>query len=948
VSTVNVKWPDDYTAWWYASWYGWLPSAVGWEVPEEELITVKELVDELGGPESAIASLQLKYYNTTEKLSELYNMTVEEITKILVFGSIEFNGKTYEMEEGNVDQYWDLQKISMALGVRDSQKVFLTEVQEFFATNKERVLNIAADVSSGLWTRWSLITAETPDKVLRVAEYSSQNTLFMDAFNPIGGISDVYSAVVWRVIYDSPMYTDLTTGTYIPVRCDYTVERGNITVPSDAVIYNSTIDQWVAAHAGEPVKARIIYNCKLSNWHDGHPMTMADVKYAAAFTWEWSTKDGDNDPYYDDKLASAAESLAKIKGIEWVDEDTYVVYTDLTHPVADDVTANMNVFWASQPWQLLYAESELVAKGDEYGASQKYSFSEEAEGVAQLDLLVKDHVADLKKVLEALKAKNAVPSAIADDVSDPSEGYTKIIDWINSKGHAVISNGPFYLDYYDPDSIVIELRAFRDPTYPFTIDEIKQMIGLGDYNPPTVLNFEINPTTVEVGNTTTISWAVADESEVTEVSLIIDQPNGTTITETFDPSLGVYSYEYTVLDTGTYTATVRAVDKWGNVNEVSMEFYGKKTIVETVTVNETTSNVTVQEEDLELGIDVNETAVSNETQIIINATVTTNEEEIIQENASSLAVAPVVSNTTDNETQAVAPIKYVVVDVTTANENTTAEDVVEKYTLKIKYDEAELGTIDESTLSLYYWNGSAWIRVADYVNKTIPNGPFVYDAGVNTVENYVWAVVNHFSVYALGGVSKPVLTILSPEDGAEFYTNTTANVTVKWTAEDELGIDHYEVKLNDGPWIKTGNTEYTFYDLPEGEYTVYVRAVNLGGEYSEATITFKVVKPELNGGREKAKGRNPIVMFWLMYKIQRPKFDQLYATAVDMGVDNETLSQAMNYIETADKYYEEGMKIGHPLQKFSPKQLRPFRLAYVNLSKAIKLLEKAINELEKS
>ncbi|MCO6040221.1 CGP-CTERM sorting domain-containing protein, partial [Thermococcus alcaliphilus] len=47
VSTVNVKWPDDYTAWWYASWYGWLPSAVGWEVPEEELITVKELVDEL-------------------------------------------------------------------------------------------------------------------------------------------------------------------------------------------------------------------------------------------------------------------------------------------------------------------------------------------------------------------------------------------------------------------------------------------------------------------------------------------------------------------------------------------------------------------------------------------------------------------------------------------------------------------------------------------------------------------------------------------------------------------------------------------------------------------------------------------------------------------------------------------------------------------------------------
>ncbi|MCD6100740.1 MAG: CGP-CTERM sorting domain-containing protein, partial [Candidatus Marinimicrobia bacterium] len=27
VSTVNIKWPDDYTAWWYTSWYGWLPGA---------------------------------------------------------------------------------------------------------------------------------------------------------------------------------------------------------------------------------------------------------------------------------------------------------------------------------------------------------------------------------------------------------------------------------------------------------------------------------------------------------------------------------------------------------------------------------------------------------------------------------------------------------------------------------------------------------------------------------------------------------------------------------------------------------------------------------------------------------------------------------------------------------------------------------------------------------
>ncbi|RLI90360.1 MAG: CGP-CTERM sorting domain-containing protein [Candidatus Altiarchaeales archaeon] len=484
ISTVNVKWPDDYTAFFNAAWYyGWIPfNGQTSEYPKgTKITTVKEFIDYIGGAEAAIENLDLKYYNTPEKLAELYDWTIEEVTKLLVLNNLEYNGKKYELKEGNVDQYWDLQKLSMGLAIMDSVRVFTSEQWEYFTVNKERVKAIARDVSSGLWTRWSLITAETPDKVVKVAEYSATGALFMSAFNPVGGIDDVYSSAIWRVVSDYAIYTDLSTGTYIPVRCTYKVERGPVKVPDDAVIYNSTIDQWVAAHAGEEAKAKITYDCKFGNWHDGHPMTMADIKYFAAFNWEWSTLDGDEDPYYDSKVEGAVgETLKQVKGIQWVDEDTYVVYTDLTHPVADDVMAYTNVLWAwaPQPWQLLYAESELVAKGDEYGASQKYSFSEEAEGIAQLDLLVKDHVADLKKVLEALKNKKAVPAAIADEISDPSEGYTKILNWIDSKGHAVISNGPFYIEKYDPDKIFLELRAFRDPTYPFDLDYWKQRLIL--------------------------------------------------------------------------------------------------------------------------------------------------------------------------------------------------------------------------------------------------------------------------------------------------------------------------------------------------------------------------------------------------------------------------------------------------------------------------------------
>ena len=476
VSTVNVKWPDDYTAFWYAPWYGWLPAPVGWEY--KPTLTVKDFIEYIGGPDKAVEALDLKYY-VGDKLKEIYDWTIEEVTKLLVLTNVEVNGKEYVLEEGNADQYWDLQKISMGLGIMDSVRMFTAETWEYFPVNKNRVKAIARDVSSGLWTRWSLITAETPDKVVNVAEYSATGALFMSAFNPIGGIDDVYASAIWRIVRDYAVYTDLSTGTYIPVRCEFKVERGPIKVPEDAVIYNSTLKKWVAAHAGEEAKAKVTYDCKLGNWHDGTPMTMADFKYEIAFNYEWAYKDGDDDPYYDEKIANAFVDIAKqIKGYEFVDEDTIVVYTDYIHPIADDVIASNNAVWPTLPWQLLYAMGELVAKGKEYDVSQKYSFSEEAEGVAQLDLLIKDHVADLRKVIEALKAKKAVPVAIAGDVSDPTAGYDALIKWIDAHGNAVVSNGPFYIERYDPDKIFVELKAFRDPTYPFSVDYWKQKLIL--------------------------------------------------------------------------------------------------------------------------------------------------------------------------------------------------------------------------------------------------------------------------------------------------------------------------------------------------------------------------------------------------------------------------------------------------------------------------------------
>ena len=931
VSRHNIKWPDDYTAWWYSSWYGWLPSTSGWEVPREDLTTVKDLVNELGGPEATIDALQLEYYNTPDKLNKLYNMTVEEITKLLVLGSIKFDNQTFEIESGNVNKYWDLQKISMALGIRDSQKIFLEEIWEYFPVNKERVGDIASDVTSGLWTRWSLITAETPDHVVRVAQYAPTGTLFMDAFNPIGGIQDIYSYTVWQIVSDFALYPDISTGTYLPVRCRYNIETGNITVPTDAILYNVSTDKWTSPYSGESVKAKVTYICKLSNWHDGVPMSLADFKYFIAVEYKWAYKD----------------SFSRIKGYTFQENEnntvTITVYTDNVHPFADDVTAYNNAIWPTLPWQLLYAMVELVENGDNYNITTKYSFSSE-DGAVKLDLLNPHHVSDLLKVLMNLANNNSIPSIISSDITDPSLGYSGVISWINSHHHAVISNGPFYLNYYDPSTQTIELRAFRDPTYPFTSKDITEMLGVLDTIPPTILNLNVTPSTSEVNSTVTISWIVNDNTQIKNVTLTISQPDGTILMKTFNPETSSYSYTYKIPRVGTYTATVTAVDEFGNTNKASVEFYGKKTVVEDITISNETSNVTVQDENLELGIEVNETAISNETQLIINATITTNENDINYENVTSLTIAPIVTNTTEeNETHAIAPVKYIIVDVKVpSKQNESAQNIIEKYTLKVKYTDEEIQGIDENTLSLYYWNGSAWVRVKDYINSTIPNGPFVYDAGVNTEENYVWAVVDHFSVYALGGISRPSIIILSPENGTVFYTNTTSNVTVTWIAKDKLGIDHYEININNEKWLNVGrSTKWTFRDLETGNYTVSIKAVNIGGQESIAFITFEILKPATNEEEPSRPIINPILVFWMMYKLQRPKFDKLYQKAVELGISNETINKALKYVKIADRYYTGGMHL-ETLGAFNPKQLKYFRLAYLNLRKAIRILEKAI------
>ncbi|VVB87092.1 Uncharacterised protein [uncultured archaeon] len=66
------------------------------------------------------------------------------------------------------------------------------------------------------------------------------------------------------------------------------------------------------------------------------------------------------------------------------------------------------------------------------------------------------------------------------------------------------------------------------------------------------------------------------------------------------------------------------------------------------------------------------------------------------------------------------------------------------------HEEVNASGIEEGSLGFYWWNktSSAW-------EKLNPAMGWVYSAGVDTIENYVWENVTHFSDYSVGGRRMP-------------------------------------------------------------------------------------------------------------------------------------------------------------------------------------------------
>jgi len=423
------------------------------------------------------------------------------------------------------EEYWDLVLAATREALKQSVRVFTTNQENFYVANKERLPDrFAYGLGDGL-NRWSLITARpVGSNELRITQFSSRASLFMYPWDPIGtdGFADSYTQYVagpcgmWPT-EESPVSADVIRYgvTWEDEDLDVQVEKdaegnivGLIDVPANAIKYNPATNKWEQVGEGVTSFSKCTYESLYSAWHHGVKIGLADFLFAQAFIEEWASRDGENDAEFEAAFSSYwLETVNTIKG--WVihEDGKITTYFDYNFPQdlgqvvgsgAPPISASAAGNHVGVSWEIVEAIALMINEGSASGV--QYSFSSQSEN--EIDVLVPNHVADIRAKLVEMAERNHVPDSIKDFLTpeQAKQSYEAAIKWIDETGHAFISNGPFMLAVSDSENNYWELHAVRDPEFPYNADYWMEFFAV----PRMVIDNVNMPPLIPKGNDLTI------------------------------------------------------------------------------------------------------------------------------------------------------------------------------------------------------------------------------------------------------------------------------------------------------------------------------------------------------------------------------------------------------------------------------------------------------------
>ncbi len=364
---------------------------------------------------------------------------------------------------------------ALSLCLEESVRVWVAVV---FASNpvSDKMTGLTEDLGAGVRSLWTLREAYIPGRdVLNVGHLWvwTPRTIW----NPVAGFGDIYSADIWRAVYDPPVARHPFTGVPMPFRASYQVETAGpsekLQIPSDAFIWDPSSKEWKSVQPGTKAISKVVFDYSAytgSKWHHGISISMADILYRIYQLYDLA---------YDDiksriEFALAVTSrpiLETYKAFRIVGDSKLEVYVDFWHFEPSYIAEYAELFGGGMPWEILAAGDYLVFE------ARRLAYSDTAAarfGVPQLNLVLSSHVADMKDALNTFLINKVFPKnvftvggRVYETPEKAMERYRASLEWASRYGLLVISCGPYQLTAFDPGAQFAELKAYRDPTYPF-------------------------------------------------------------------------------------------------------------------------------------------------------------------------------------------------------------------------------------------------------------------------------------------------------------------------------------------------------------------------------------------------------------------------------------------------------------------------------------------------
>lgn len=373
--------------------------------------------------------------------------------------------KIYTSDFQSSEERTELIQSAIVEGINESVRIFVASKIDQYVVN-DRIEGVINDFGAGVPSRFTPINvrADTSELIIGVKQISQ------GAWNPVMGFSDSYSRHIWGIISDPITFKHPFSGETFPIRSDWTVETSGpnykLDVPNDAIIWNPYEQRWNNVGEKSNATSKVVFDFKFSNWHNGQKMDMNDVLYSLYFTMEWGTKTDESDKTFDTEFTPRASQIVDtIIGIKPIDEDTLEVYVDYWHFDKGEI-ADWASIWSTMPWEIFSAMEQAVIDG-------KVSFSRSgatSKNISWLSLIVPKDAEIIQDYLQKFSDKNKTPKPLegfGNDRNYFNQRYTSSVSWIERYNHAVISNGPYFLKSYSPESRTITTQAFSDESYPF-------------------------------------------------------------------------------------------------------------------------------------------------------------------------------------------------------------------------------------------------------------------------------------------------------------------------------------------------------------------------------------------------------------------------------------------------------------------------------------------------